>query len=73
MHLIGRFDKSGRHRRRHIKHMDPFRFQADLFQNFFSPTDPAFGIGITYQVMAVAGQSTRDHDAVDALLDSLQD
>ena len=34
--------------------------------------DSAFGVGVTFQVMAVSGQSTGDHHAVGAILDGVQ-
>ncbi len=34
--------------------------------------DAPFGVGITFQVMTVALQSTGDHDAIDSLLERFE-
>ena len=71
-HLFCRLNKLPGHCRRQVEHTHPFRLQADFPQQCLGALDPALGVGITFQVMAVAGQSARHHYAVRATLQGLQ-
>ncbi len=50
----------------------PLRLKPDLLKQRLDASYPAFGVGITFQVMAVAGQSTGDKHAVNAFLEGVQ-
>jgi hypothetical protein len=71
-HFFGRFHELAGHCRRHVKHAYTLWFQANVFQQFLYPFYSPSGFGITVQVMAIAGQSTGCHHAIDAVFESLQ-
>jgi hypothetical protein len=76
LHLSGHFDggggKGAAHRRREVEETHPLRLQANLLQQLLDPGYPSLGAYITFQVMAVTGQSANRHHAVGAILESLQ-
>jgi hypothetical protein len=71
-HLFSGGDEFAGHRRRHIEHPYTLRFQADLIQPEFDPFHAALGVSITFQVMAVAGQSPGGHDTICAVFERAQ-
>jgi hypothetical protein len=60
------------HSRRQIDHLNTATFQTDLFQQLLRVFNSPAGVEITFQVMAVAFQSTRHQHAVGAILKSAQ-
>jgi hypothetical protein len=71
-HLDRILGKLGTHRRGNIEHFDPLRLQTDLGQQFPDRVYSSFSVEITFQVMAVAGQSPGRHNPVDASLEGVQ-
>jgi hypothetical protein len=67
-HLGSGLGKPGPHGRRHIIHEDTLLAQADFLQYLLEIFYSSFGVQITFQVMAVAFQSTGHHHAVYAPL-----
>jgi hypothetical protein len=68
-HLGGGGGELGRHGGRHVEHLDPLGLQAYLGEQVLRACDPLPGLHITFQVMAITGQSPGRHDAVHALLE----
>jgi hypothetical protein len=64
--------KLAAHGRRQIDHLHALTLQTDLLQQLPGVFHAAAGVEITFQVMAVAFQSTRHHHAVGAILKSAQ-
>jgi hypothetical protein len=62
-----------RHGRRKVDHPQTLALEPDLLQQLTPVFHPALCVYITFQVMAIAGQSTRDQDAVGALFEGAQD
>ena len=58
------------HRGRYIDHFDPLGSQADLIEELLGIFHSPFCVEITFQVMAIAFQSTGHHDPVSAILES---
>ena len=56
-----------------MNHLYPFRLQADILDQRFQVSHSSFCVHITFQVMTVARQSTRDHDPISTFLKGLQD
>lgn len=71
-HLLRGIGELNRHRRRQVKHLDTLGMQTDSLQDSFDSLHPALCGDITLQVMTVAGQSTRHHDAVGAAFQNVQ-
>jgi hypothetical protein len=71
-HLGGKLGKLGPHRRGNVEHFDPFSLQTDLGQQFPDRVYSALSVEITFQVMAVAGQSPSCHNPVNAPLKGVQ-
>ena len=65
-------DKLAGHGRGHVEHLHPFRLQPNLRQQLLDSLYPPAGAGITFQVMAIAGQSTGHHQAVGPALEGVQ-
>ncbi len=55
VHFLGRIRELAGHCRREVEHTHPIRFQSNLFQQRFDAFCPSFGVGITFQVMAITG------------------
>ena len=71
-HLGRRDGELAAHGRREVEHLDALPFQTDLFQQLGNVFHSPFGIEITFQVMTIAFQSTCNHHAVRAVLESPQ-
>jgi len=61
------------HRRGQVDHLQALGFEADFLDQAACVSNPSFCVGITFQVMAVAGQSTGDEHAVGPIFKSVQD
>jgi hypothetical protein len=72
VHLPGGFGKTLPHRRRQVDQLKPLIIQPDLRQQFLRVCYSPSGIEITFQVMAIALQSTRDHHPVCTVLECTQ-
>ena len=59
------------HGGRQVDHFQTLRLQTDLLEDPAREFSPAFGVFITFQVMAISGQSTRHQYAVGAVLESM--
>jgi hypothetical protein len=55
-----------------VKHLHAVGLQADLREDVPDTFNPPFGVGITFQVMAVSGQSARYHHPICTCFQSLQ-
>ena len=71
-HLFRRLGKLPGHRRGHVEHLHALGSRPIFFSNVLDMVHPAPGVGITFQVMTVAGQSAGDHDAVGAVFQGAQ-
>jgi hypothetical protein len=71
-HFGGILGKLGPHGRGKIEHLDPFRLQANLGQQFPDRVYSSLSVEITFQVMTIAGQSPGRHNPVNAPLEGVQ-
>jgi hypothetical protein len=72
MHLRRSLGKLGCLGRRDMVHLHPVGFQANIFEQCFQVHNPSFCIHITFQVMAVTGQSACDHNPVGTFFKGMQ-
>lgn len=68
----GRPGELAAHGRRKVNQLDSTSLQTDLCQNLLGVFNSPAGVEITFQVMAVALQSTCYHNAIGAILESPQ-
>lgn len=72
-HQIGFLGKLTTHRSRNINHFYTVAFQSNFLKSQFDGVYSSFCLEITFQVMAVARQSTCHHHTISAILKCLQD
>jgi len=60
------------HRRGNVYHLQALTLQTDFFNELLRIFHSAAGVGITFQVMAVTGQSTGYEYTICAILESTQ-
>jgi hypothetical protein len=72
-HFLRRRDERACHRGGHVEHMHALWLQPNRGQQVLDAGDTPLGICITFQVMAVAGQSTGGQHAVCPVLERAQD